>query len=91
MDRPDPTAGFTDMQWFMHGQRNVAFFGAFTRRDLSPADLLAAARSLIDLAPQLRTGAPGAAGQPLPDDLLARVIYRERVDSLDGFPDRWVD
>jgi hypothetical protein len=77
MDRPDPTAGFTDMQWFMHGQRNVAFFGAFTRRDLSPADLLAAARSLIELAPQLRTGAPGMPGELLPDDLLARLIYRE--------------
>jgi len=91
MDRPDPTAGFTDMQWFMHGQRNVAFFGAFTRRDLSPADLLAAARSLIELAPQLRTGAPGMPGELLPDDLLARLIYRESVDDLDGFPDRWVD
>ena len=23
---PDPTAGFTDMQWYMYHQRNVAFY-----------------------------------------------------------------
>jgi hypothetical protein len=87
MRTPDPTAGFTDLQWFMYGQRNVAFFGAFTRRDLSAADLLAAARGLVELAPQLCPGGPEA----LPDELLARLIYREPVDSLEGFPDRWFD
>jgi hypothetical protein len=87
----DPTTGYTDMQWFMHGQRNVAFFGAFTRRDLSAADLLAAARGLVHLAPQLRGGMPGAVGEPLPDDLLARLIQSDAVDSLEGFPDRWFD
>jgi hypothetical protein len=88
----DPAAGFTDMQWFMYGQRNVAFFGAYARRPLSAVDLLAAARALVELAPQLRTGYIGATlGPPLADDLLIRLIHQESVENLDGFPDRWID
>ncbi len=83
---PDPTAGFTDMQWYMYRQRNVAFFAAFTSRDLSPDDLLAAVRGLVDLAPQLACGF----GE-LPDDLLRRLIHKESVATLDGFPERWID
>jgi hypothetical protein len=88
----EPTAGFTDMQWYMYRQRNVAFFAAYTARSFSDADLLAAARALTELAPQLRTGFVGAASrQPIPDDLLRRLIHRESVASLDGFPDHWLD
>ena len=83
---PDPTAGFTDMQWYMYRQRNVAFFAAFTSHAFSPAELLAAARALVGLAPQLTAGFGDVS-----DDLLRRVLYRESVATLDGFPDRWVD
>lgn len=82
----DPTAGFTDMQWYMYRQRNVAFFAAFTSRRFGADDLLAASRALVELAPQLTAGF-GA----LPDALLRRLIYRESVATLDGFPDRWID
>ena len=82
----DPTAGFTDMQWYMYRQRNVAFFAAFTSRVFSADDLLAAARGLIALAPQLSAGFGD-----LSDDLLRRLIYRESVADLDGLPDRWID
>lgn len=91
MSSPDPTAGFTDMQWYMYHQRNVAFFAAFTSRALSDDDLLAAARGLIELAPQLRTGYLGAGDGPIPDHVLRQLIYRERVATLDGFPERWID
>jgi hypothetical protein len=83
---PDPTAGFTDMQWYMYRQRNVAFFAAFTSRVFSADDLLAAARGLVALAPQLSAGFGD-----LSDDLLRRLIYRESVADLDGLPDRWID
>ena len=83
---PDPTAGFTDMQWYMYRQRNVAFFAAFTSRAFSGEHLLAAARGLVALAPQLTSGFGD-----LSDDLLGRHIYRERVATLAGFPDRWID
>ncbi len=86
----DPTAGFTDMQWYMYRQRNVAFFAAFSRRAFSDADLLAAARGLLALAPQLGTGHAGA-GARLTDAVLRALIYREEVASLDGFPERWLD
>jgi hypothetical protein len=82
----DPTAGFTDMQWYMYRQRNVAFFAAFTSRAFSHDDLLAAARALVDLAPQLTAGF-GA----LSDERLRRLIHRECVATHDGFPDRWID
>jgi hypothetical protein len=92
MPPPDPTAAFTDMQWYMYHQRNVAFFGAFTSRAFSDSDLVAAARALVDLAPQLRTGFVGGnLDSPIPDRILHSLIYRERVHTLDGFPDRWID
>ena len=88
----DPTAGFTDMQWYMYHQRNVAFFAAFTSRRFTADDLLIAARGLADLAPQLRTGfTGGSAGKPIPDPILRTLISRESVATLDGFPERWVD
>lgn len=86
----DPTAGFTDMQWYMYRQRNVAFFAAFSSRLFSTDDLLAAARGLLQLAPQLATGFAGA-GSPIGDDTLLRLIHRESVSSLEGFPERWID
>lgn len=82
----DPTTGFTDMQWYLYRQRNVAFFAAFTSRVLTTHDLVAAARGLVTLAPQL-----GAGFADLSDELLRRLIYRESVTTLDGFPDRWID
>ncbi len=91
MSAPDPTAGFTDMQWYMYHQRNVAFFAAFTARAFSEDELLGAARALTELAPQLRTGYRGADGGPIPDEVLRSLIYRERVATLDGFPDRRID
>jgi hypothetical protein len=87
MSAPDPTAGFTDMQWYMYRQRNVAFFAAFTGRAFADADLLGAARGLIELAPQLVSGF----GAAIPDIILARTIHKESVANLDGFPDCWLD
>ena len=86
MSAPDVTSGFTDMQWYMYHQRNVAFFAAFTSRAFSRDDLLVAARALLDFAPQL-----GAGFDEIPDELLREIIDTERVESLDGLPDRWID
>jgi hypothetical protein len=86
MSTPDVTAGFTDMQWYMYRQRNVAFFAAFTSQAFSPDDLLVAARALLDFAPQL-----GAGFDEIPDELLRTLIGIERVESLDGLPDNWID
>ncbi|MBI4921956.1 MAG: hypothetical protein HY834_09425 [Devosia nanyangense] len=88
----DPTAGFTDMQWYMYHQRNIAFFAAFSTRAFSDDELLTAARALVELAPQLRLGFAGAdPARPIPDAVLRRLIYRESVASLEGFPERWLD
>lgn len=91
MPAPDPTAGFTDMQWYMYRQRNVAFFGAFTSRAFPDDELLAMARAFVDLAPQVRTGYAGAGEGPIADHVLRSLIYRESVATLDVYPDLWVD
>lgn len=83
----DPTAGFTDTQWYMYRQRNVAYFAAYTSGPFSELDLLEAARSLVDLAPQLKSGFPSG----FSDDLLKRAIRVEQVPDLSGFPDCWLD
>lgn len=83
----DPTASFTDMQWYMYRQQNVAFFAACTAHRFSRADLLQAARGLVDLAPQLGFGFAGG----LSDEVLRRTISIADVPSLEGFPDRWLD
>ena len=71
----DPTAGFSDMQWFMFRQSNIVHYAAFSRRDYDQGALLEAARGLAALAPQLRTGFRGAdTGRDLPDGLLERVV-----------------
>ncbi|HWA19339.1 MAG TPA: hypothetical protein VG757_10110 [Devosia sp.] len=88
----DPTRGFTDMQWYMYHQRNVAFFAAFTSVSLDESQLLERVRRFAELTPQLATGYRGAnPGAPLADDVLRRLIQVERVETLDGFPERWVD
>jgi hypothetical protein len=90
--KADPTRGFTDMQWYMYHQRNVAFFAAFSSRSLSAEDLLGLTRTFLDLTPQLRTGYLGAdPAAPIADETLRRLFQIETVSTLDGFPDRWVD
>lgn len=92
MSSPDPTAAFTDMQWYMYHQRNIAFFAAYSMRDFSDDDLLAAARGFVELTPQLRIGFEGGhRDTPIPDQVLRALIYRETVDTLAGFPERWLD
>jgi hypothetical protein len=83
----DPTAGFTDMQWYLYRQRNIAFFAAYTAHPFNEADLLQAARTLLSLAPQLNFGF--SAG--VPENVLLRTISSTNVSSLEGFPDRWLD
>ena len=88
----DPLSGFTDMQWYMYHQRNVAFFAAFSAAKLSDDDLLHSMRGFVELTPQLKTGYRGAnASAPIPDQVLRLLLHRESVATLDGFPERWVD
>src|SRR5690349_3600363 len=83
----DPTAGFTDLQWYMFHQRNAAFFAAFSREDYDDARGLATARGIVEHLPHLAEAYRGAdPSRPLPDDVLRRLVRIETVDTLDGFP-----
>lgn len=88
----DPTARFTDMQWFMFNQHNVAYYAAFASRPYDTAQLVAIAQRLVDLAPQLKLAYRGAnPDAPISEVTLRRLISIETVRSFDGFPDVWVN
>lgn len=78
---------FTDMQWYMYHSQNVAHFAAFATGALDARSARNLARALLDRAPQLATGYPGALqGEPVPDDVLDRIVRMETVDGFDAFP-----
>jgi hypothetical protein len=85
----DPTAGFTDMQWYMYHQRNVAYFAAFSDADFDTARIVRTARALLERAPQFALGYRGA-GAPITDAVLAQLGRIETVESFEGLPDRWL-
>lgn len=81
----DPTAGLTDMQWYMYHQRNVAYFGAFSTADDDRAALVTMLKVMFKAAPQF------AGGMTVDDDMLGRLIEVETVPDFSGFPDVWLD
>jgi hypothetical protein len=87
----DPTPGFTDLQWYMFHQRNVAYFAAFSSADYDETRALATARGIVEHLPHLGEAYRGAdSGRLIPDDVLRQLVTIETVDSLDGFPERWL-
>lgn len=84
----DPTARFTDMQWYFYHQRAVAYFGAFSSESYDQERLLAFTRRLLAAAPAFHnTSADSIPG----DDVLRRLGSIETVPGFDGFPDRWTN
>ena len=86
----DPTAGFTDLQWYFYHQRAVAYFGAFSSQHYGPSGLLEFARSLAAAAPQFLQGYRHAGAGP-GDACLQQIVSLETVRDFEGFPDRWLD
>lgn len=87
----DPTAAFTDLQWYMFHQQNVAYFAAFSTLDYDPDRALRLARGVVAALPHLGEAYSGAVpGRPPGDDILRRVIEIEALDTLDGLPERWL-
>jgi hypothetical protein len=87
----DLAATFSDMQWFMFRQRNVVYYAAFSRLAYDPPALVRIARTLAELAPQLRMAWRGGAGGALSDDLLVRLVAVHPVDDFAGFPEAAID
>ena len=88
----DPTPGFTDLQWYLFHQRNIAYFAAFSARDYDERSAVTSARLLVRMMPQLATAFRGAApGRRIPDEVLARIVSIETVDTFDGFPEHGLD
>lgn len=82
----DPTAAFTDLQWYFYHQRAVAYFGAFSTAAYDPAALVGFARALIAAAPQFLQGYRRRDGEPS-DATLQRIVSLHTVAGFDGFPD----
>jgi hypothetical protein len=87
----DPTAGFTDMQWFMFRQQNIAFYAAFSSLDYDRATLVALARRLLEQAPQLAYVAGSASGSSLDGAILAKLVSVETVGDFAGFPEAFLN
>jgi hypothetical protein len=85
----DPTAGFTDLQWYFYHQRAVAYFGAFSTRAFDSPGLLDLARALLSAAPQFLQGFRHS-GTDVPDAVLKRITSLEAVPDFDGIPDSMV-
>lgn len=85
----DPTAGFTDLQWYIYHQRAVAYFGAFSTQEFDAQGLLDLARSLLAAAPQFLQGYRHS-GKRITDAVLQRISSLETVHDFEGFPDRWI-
>lgn len=86
--QPDPTEGFTDMQWYFYHQSAVAYFGAFSSEAYDDERLVSFARDLLTAAPAFNN----IRGTSLPDrDVLRRLGSIATVPSFEGFPDCWTD
>lgn len=86
------TNAFSNLQWYMYHQRNVAFFAAFSSRVIDPSELPGIAQSLMELAPQLKTGFANAeSGRDVSPSVTEKVLHHELVRDFEGFPDKWLD
>ncbi|MEQ1900175.1 MAG: hypothetical protein ABL866_05535 [Devosia sp.] len=89
--KKDPQALFTDFQWFLFAGRDTVFFTAFSRTRFDKDNLKGMVEQMVALAPQLTHGFKGARpGKPLAEHLLEAITSVEEVDSLEGYPDKWL-
>ena len=87
----DPTAGFTDLQWYLFHQRNIAYFAAFSSRDCDRERAVATARALVTMLPHLGEGCAGSTpGMPPRDDVLERLVSIDTLVDFEGLPDAWL-
>ena len=86
-----PQALFTDFQWFLFEGRDTVFFTAFSKNSFDQDSVSNLVAEMVSLAPQLTHGFYGARpGQPFPKQILDAITSVEIVDSLDGYPDKWL-
>ncbi len=91
-DRMPSLDTLSNMQWYMYHQRNIAFFGAFSSRTLTSKDLVTTTNRLVQLAPQLMLGFESVAADDRSiEQLFASISHLEQVESLEDFPDRWIN
>ena len=87
----DPQALFTDFQWFLFQGKDTIFFTAFSKASFDKAMLKHLVTQVVALAPQLTHGYAGARpGHPLTEAQLDAITSVEEVDSLEGYPDKWL-
>lgn len=87
----DPQALFTNFQWFLYKGNDTVFYTAFTTKTFDKDGIGGLVAEMVLLAPQLTHGFVGAnPGQPFPQHILDSITSVEYVDSLDGYPDKWI-
>ncbi len=87
----DPSALFTDFQYYLLLARNTVFFTAYSDQSFTKDSLAKRVSEMVALAPQLTHGFKGARpGQPLSQAILEAITRIEEVDSFEGYPDKWL-
>ncbi|MDB5540458.1 MAG: hypothetical protein JWQ89_2185 [Devosia sp.] len=87
----NPQALFTNFQWFLFAGKDTIFFTAFSKEKFDKTKLKELVAQVVGLAPQLTHGFIGARpGHPFTDAQLDAITSVEMVDSLDGYPDKWL-
>lgn len=87
----NPQALFTNFQWFLFAGKDTIFFTAFSKEKFDKPKLKELVAQVVGLAPQLTHGFIGARpGHPFTDAQLDAITSVEMVDSLDGYPDKWL-
>ncbi|MEO6395916.1 MAG: hypothetical protein ABIO40_08405, partial [Devosia sp.] len=89
--KANPQALFTNFQWFLYAGRDTVFFTAFSKTRFDKETVKGMVEQMVALAPQLTHGFLGARpGHPLAEHLLDAIASVEEVDSLEGYPDKWL-
>lgn len=91
MVKSDPQALFTNFQWFLYEGRDTVFFTAASTNRFDKESVTNLVADMVALAPQLTHGFVGAKpGQPFPKHILDAITDVREVDSLEGYPDKWL-
>jgi hypothetical protein len=89
--KDNPYALFTDFQWFLLAGRDTVFFTAFSKSRFDKEMVESMVEQMVVLAPQLTHGFKGARpGHRFPAHILHEITSVEEVDSLEGYPDKWL-
>lgn len=88
--RRDPTAAFTDGQWYCYQARQSVYFAAFLSTCPTRDEIVDLTRELLARTPQVAAGfLSDSNATELPANIIDQLVEYDQVDDLNAFPDAW--